>query len=279
MTFYDALGVHERASAEQIEAAYQRLLTEYQPDTIPTEEARQQILEINQAYEVLSDPKKRESYDLRHITYYTSPEEEDPREVYRREFLIKDKEKKKYEATFKEKVDKIIFHTCRIAACGILLFSIALITDDQLPKTIFVEAAEFGSQKYLGGRNSRRNAVPTGQQLVSFMRTKNFVFPAPTDLHLNYDYYDTLNKLTIEATHFSKKATKVSVTSNGEDYVWRLTTPYSSGAPYLLFVISAIVICWRKFSKFRYYFAFAPLFILVAQLILMASEQQILYSN
>jgi curved DNA-binding protein CbpA len=279
MTFYEVLGVPEHASTEQIQGAYRTLIANYHPDTNPTEEERHHTLEINQAYEVLSDPKRRESYDLRHITYYTAPGEEDPREVYRREFLIKQKEKKKQEAAFKEKVDKIIFHTCRIVACGILLFSIGLIADDQLPKKKYTEPAEFGSQQYFArGNINRKSAVPASSQLVSFMRTKTFVLPVPTDLHLNYNYNDTLNKLSIEATYFSKKATQVSVTSNGKEYMWTLTTPYSFGAPYLLFVISAIVVCKRKFTKSGYYFAFVPLFVLIAQLILIENEQNILNS-
>ncbi len=278
MTFYEVLGIHERASADQIRDAYLNLATKYDPDTNSTDEAKQKMLEINQAYEVLSDPRKRESYDLRHITYYTAPGEEDPREVYRREFLIKQKEKKQYEAAFKEKVDKIIFHTCRVVACGIMLFSIGLIVDYHLPKKIYVEAAEFGSQQYLSkGSKSRRSVVPE-PELVSFMRTKNFVIPVPTQLHLNYNYNDTLNKLTIEATHFSKKAAQVSVTSNGKEYTWVLTTPASSGAPYLMLVICTVVICRRKFTKFNYYFAFVPQFVLIAQLLLMTGEQQILDS-
>jgi curved DNA-binding protein CbpA len=279
MTFYEALGVHERASAEQIQDAYRTLVAKYHPDIDPSEEARQHTIEINQAFEVLSDPKKRESYDLRHITYYTSPGEEDPREVYRREFLIKQKEKKKLEAAIKEKVDKIIFHTCRIAAFGILLFSMALIADDQLPKKKYTEAAEFGSQGYfVHGKVNRNSVVPTKPELVSFMRTKTFVVPVPTDLHLNYNYNDTLNKLSIETMYFSKKPTRVSVTSNGQEYMWTLTTPYSFGAPYLLFVISTIVVCRRNFTTFSYHFAFVPLFVLIAQLILMTNEPNILNS-
>jgi hypothetical protein len=140
---------------------------------------------------------------------------------------------------------------------------------------VYVEAAEFGSQQYLGGRSSRRSVVPTGQQLVSFMRTKNFVFPVPTDLHLNYNYADSLNKLTILTTRYSNRVVKVSVTSNGENYSWELTTLYSSGAHYLLFLISAIVVGRRKFTKFNSYFVFAPLFAFVIVFILMNSEQSV----
>jgi DnaJ-class molecular chaperone len=130
MTYYKVLGVRENASTEKIRDAYVNLIKKYEGAVNPGEEIEQQILEIKLAFEILSDPVKRESYDLRHITYYTAPGEEDPREVYRREFLLRQKENKKEEAAIKDKVDKIIFHICRIAAGGMLLFSVALIVDD-----------------------------------------------------------------------------------------------------------------------------------------------------
>jgi molecular chaperone DnaJ len=62
--YYGILGVHRNASAEEIKRAYRRLAREYHPDVNPDPAAQERFKEINAAYEVLSDPQKREIVDL-----------------------------------------------------------------------------------------------------------------------------------------------------------------------------------------------------------------------
>ena len=62
--YYTVLGVARNSSAEEIKAAYRRLALKHHPDRNPGDKsAEDKFKEINQAYEVLSDPKKKTLYD------------------------------------------------------------------------------------------------------------------------------------------------------------------------------------------------------------------------
>lgn len=62
--FYEVLGVSRGASADDIKRAYRGLAREHHPDVAQNKvEAEHRFKEINEAYEVLSDPQKRAQYD------------------------------------------------------------------------------------------------------------------------------------------------------------------------------------------------------------------------
>ena len=61
--FYEVLGVSKNASAQEIKTAYRKQALKWHPDRNKSSEATDKFKEINKAYEVLSDPKKKERYD------------------------------------------------------------------------------------------------------------------------------------------------------------------------------------------------------------------------
>ncbi len=62
--YYAVLGVPRDATPEQIKKAYRRLARELHPDVNPSPEAVERFKQVTAAYEVLSDPQKREMFDL-----------------------------------------------------------------------------------------------------------------------------------------------------------------------------------------------------------------------
>jgi molecular chaperone DnaJ len=65
MTHYDILGVSNEASHAEIRSNYRSLVKQYHPDLNPSIEARELIVKITEAYEILSDPFKKQAYDWR----------------------------------------------------------------------------------------------------------------------------------------------------------------------------------------------------------------------
>jgi molecular chaperone DnaJ len=62
--YYRILGVRRDATAEEIKRAYRKKARELHPDVNPDPEAQHRFKDVSAAYEVLSDPKKRQVVDL-----------------------------------------------------------------------------------------------------------------------------------------------------------------------------------------------------------------------
>ena len=61
--YYEILGVDKDADQDEIKKAYRKLAKEYHPDRSDDPNASEKFKEISEAYDILSDPEKREKYD------------------------------------------------------------------------------------------------------------------------------------------------------------------------------------------------------------------------
>lgn len=71
-TLYEILGITKEATPIEIKKAYRGLSLKYHPDRNPSEEAKKKIVEINDAYETLSDPTLKKEYDTK-LQYGDNP--------------------------------------------------------------------------------------------------------------------------------------------------------------------------------------------------------------
>lgn len=61
--YYEVLGVPPTAAPKEIKKAYRKLANEWHPDKNKSPDAEEKFKQINEANEILSDPKKRKVYD------------------------------------------------------------------------------------------------------------------------------------------------------------------------------------------------------------------------
>ena len=63
--YYNVLGVSKNASGDEIKKAFRNLARKFHPDINPgNKKSEEKFKEIQQAYEILSDPEKKKSYDM-----------------------------------------------------------------------------------------------------------------------------------------------------------------------------------------------------------------------
>ncbi len=61
--YYKVLGIDKSASLQGVKQAYRRLAKKYHPDVSTEKDAQAKFKEVNEAYQILSNPKARQQYD------------------------------------------------------------------------------------------------------------------------------------------------------------------------------------------------------------------------
>jgi curved DNA-binding protein len=86
--YYDILGVSPGADADLIKTAYRKLARKYHPDVSKEKNAEERFKDVNEAYEVLHDQKKRAAYDNLRSQGYRPGEEFHPPPNFGQEYGV-----------------------------------------------------------------------------------------------------------------------------------------------------------------------------------------------
>ena len=86
ISYYDLIGVKPTATQDQIAKAYRSKSKVLHPDVNPSQEAADAMKLLNEAYNVLKDPKQRAAYDAKRAKQTTGPSFEDLPGSYKRKF-------------------------------------------------------------------------------------------------------------------------------------------------------------------------------------------------
>ena len=74
--YYRDMDLSENASQEEIRGQFKRLAKEFHPDKNTSDYAKQRFAEVNEAYNTLNDPQKRQEYDFQRKSFYHFKQEQ-----------------------------------------------------------------------------------------------------------------------------------------------------------------------------------------------------------
>ena len=267
MNPYEVLGLPSTATAAEIKSSYRRLVKQFHPDVSKHKDVENKIRQLNEAYDILADPVRKATYDrTRAMLTYEPSYEEDPREVYRREYFRHRHEREQRVEGVTRQRERWIYRVMRIVTFPILAFAILLVADSFLPSEEYQEVAEVGWQESFGSSGHQNN-------LLSFMQTQTFTLAVPDALHLSYDYdADEKEVLTISVSPIFDIPISLSVSRDNQHYTFKVKqTVYSNALQlhYLLLASSLFIVLRKDYSVVNFSLCFVAPFILCFILLIM----------
>jgi hypothetical protein len=243
MNPYELLEISSNASQAEIKAAYRKAVKKHHPD-VAGNAGNETIIRINQAYELLTDPERKKSYDFRRREY-DAPVMPDPREIYKKEFLAK----KQAQALARIEFEKKVFEKMFYVNIFISVFALAIIFDQLLPT---VNTSEFAV--YLKGGNSRADIIETESYRIDI--------PRKAELDHNFEIVEPIE---LTRSLIFRIPTRAVVTRGERKWTFvPAATVFSFPIPfhYVIFFFCVLTLSQKTFDAVSFSFCFAPSIIL-----------------
>jgi hypothetical protein len=239
MNPYEVLDIPSNASSAQIRAAYRKAVKKHHPD-VAGNNGDETIVLINQAYELLTDPDRKRTYDFGQDFVFDVPAPPDPVDNYKKEFIEKKKAQARARVEFEKKVFEKLFHVNIMIAA----FSLFLILDQFLPTTTVMEFAM---------------DVPDELRLDE-IETENYKLSIPRSAELEHSFVIT-KPVIIEYSPIFKVPTLAVVQHEDKEWIFvPAATVFSFAIPfhYVILLFCGITLSMRTFSQLSFSVCFAP---------------------
>lgn len=229
--YYKILAVGKYATQDEIKSAYRAAVRKWHPDTNKSPEAHEKIIEINEAYEVLSDVNKRYFYDdkLNRPQYHYQPPPTQPRPQQRPQGRPTYKQRE-------EKESEPWWPYARIPV--IILWVIVLIVRNvncnnkpdyditdfkyRIPTEIFIDVDSVGNTLDINNIDIDGSIVTAAPFLVYENTTNGIIFSSVLNQNLNkmrnqsYTPLDSINTIVVYDYIFSGDDKLADKTDNPE---------------------------------------------------------------
>jgi hypothetical protein len=242
MNPYDVLGVPSDATASQIKAAYRKAVKKYHPDATRLPDTSMVAL-VNEAYDLLSDPQRKHAYDTNRYSFVTIVKEEDPRTIYKREFL----RKKQEQAEARVKWELALFQRVYKINAVLAIMCVFLILDEALPTVEYQDPPE---QEWISDIQGKYKDY----HLLT-VRTEHFKIAVPFAVNYQYDA-KTIVPVKVEASPVFRVPVLVSIPrqEEGEVVFEPLYTLYSYPFPfhYAVLIFASVTLLLRQHSPMAF---------------------------
>jgi len=258
MDYYQILGIKHSATIDEIKHAYRRLAISYHPDKNSDPQAENIFKEVNEAYDVLSDPEKRRRYDLRLQYAFIEPVEQ-TRPKHRDPAYRPDRPKV-YRKSEGQRVREMMQEYLPLAQKSILLcfiISIIFLTDFLWPAQVSKEKINSTSLRKTYSRNSSTTwwvIETSGGHVV--------------DLPYNVSEFAKRGQWVSIRSSFFLDVPKHIETSGVSFKIWKSIYGNFIFAPAALLIISTLGMFFRKNVDFGFNFGVTSFIILVFTVII-----------
>ncbi len=235
MNYYQILRVEQSAGSDEIKRAYRRLAVTYHPDKNHDQGAEAIFKEVNEAYDVLSDPEKRRVYDLKLQYPFGAVIEQPPRH---RDPAYRPQRPKVYRKSENQRLYELMEQYLPIAQkASIFCFAVSmfLLLDFLWPARVSNEIIESVSTR----RTYSRNASTTWWVIHT---TNGDEIDIPFTLS---DYFLPKEPVRIHSSYFLGIALNAEVRGHSEKLKKNIYGNFVF-APAALLVISAFGVIMRK---------------------------------